>query len=115
MDCRKCGKDNIKVIETIEIRDDGSKHIKLACGECNAHIMFKQWQDNSAFIMPFGKFKGLTISKIVDQNKHYAEWAAENMKNNIGKRFADVLGLKKDGPKQYSMEPVKTNNSEAPF
>jgi len=106
MGCRKCGKDNIKVIETIEIRDDGSRHIKCTCGECGEYLFYKQWQDNTAFIMPFGKFKGLTISEIVNQSKHYAEWAAKNMKNNIGRRFVEELGLKGSG------EPVESMSAD---
>jgi len=117
MDCRKCGKDKINVIETIEERADGSRHIECTCGACGEFLFYKQWQDNSAFIMLFGKkHKGKTISAIVKEDISYAEWAAENMKNNIGRRFAEELELKKgDGPKQTSMELGQTNNTDAPF
>ena len=107
MDCKKCGKVKIKVIETMEIHKDSSKHIKLSCGECGAFIMYKQYQENEAFIMPFGKFKGQTIKDIVTKNHDYAVWAAKNLSGNIGCRFAKELGIeeKPEGASQTNECP----------
>ena len=114
MDCKKCGKEKIKVIETMEIHKDGSKHIKLSCNECGAFFMYKQYQETEAFIMPFGKFKGQTIKDIVTKDGGYAVWAAKNISGNIAGRFAKELGIGEEREAEQKIEGASQTN-ECPF
>jgi len=104
MNCKSCGSN--KITEEVTMKDN-VKMIDVICEDCGSVCFTKQWQDNSALIMPFGKkHKGKTISAIVKEDRSYAEWAAENMHNNIGRRFVEELGLKGSG------EPVESMSAD---
>ena len=52
MNCKSCGGN--KITEEVTMKDN-VKMIDVICVDCGGVCFTKQWQDNSAFIMPFGK------------------------------------------------------------
>ena len=51
-------------------------HIGLYCDKCGwIKWMPQKWQ---LFSMPFGKYKGKTLTEIIEVDKKYLEWFAEN-------------------------------------
>ena len=52
MNCKSCGSN--KITEEVTMKDN-VKMIDVICEDCGSVCFTKQWQDNSAFIMPFGK------------------------------------------------------------
>jgi hypothetical protein len=89
MTCKYCGGETT---EELQLFANGTKHIKIICVECGRFQQFKQRVDDSDFVMPFGKYKGKTISEIIKDDRQYAIWVSEKVKsNNVKRRFKAIL------------------------
>lgn len=67
-------------------------HQKVTCRDCRKFLGFEQIVENKDFRMPFGKYKGKSITEIIDQDRKYAIWVSEkNDSNNIRRRFTEEL------------------------
>lgn len=72
----------------------GTKVIRAFCQtpSCKNEDNLNHAEPPDHFVMPFGKYKGETISDIIETDPGYAEWAADNMENDkIRERFVKAL------------------------
>lgn len=87
--CTKCG-----LIGNITHKDqkfsNGTVHTAIRCGGCGAHLGFAPRNNAKEWVMPIGKYKGLTLEAIAKQDKGYLLWAKENM-NSIGPRAKTLI------------------------
>ena len=74
MKCKQCVTGEI--VETPKTYTNGSKHIELRCGECNAFYGHKPQSVND-FVMPVGKYKGEKFIDVYAKDARYLEWMSE--------------------------------------
>lgn len=87
----KCGGE-----ETIELPQefaDGRVHIRLSCKACGTFLQWAPHKMNDEFQMPYGKYKGLTLYEIAEQDPGYLFWLrdARATSNGIRRRCDEVL------------------------
>lgn len=67
-------------------------HIQATCRDCKNTSFLDQNKTNDEWVMPFGKYKGYTITEIAEEDARYCQWAAENIDDEkIRERFEAVL------------------------
>lgn len=89
--CKKCASIFFK-IEEVEFRN-GTKHLKRLCLECGAFIDYAAQEiPHEMFIMPFGRFKGEPIYKMVEEDMRYSKWFLNNVaKGSVKDRLAKTI------------------------
>lgn len=88
--CRYCG--SIDIVEEEQIFSDGTRHIRLTCGQCGRFQQYRKKVNNNEFTMPYGKHKGEKIIDIVHSDRKYAVWISENShSHNLRDRFRECL------------------------
>lgn len=77
--CTKC-----KMSDPILKVYPGTKVVRAFCqtATCKNEDNLTHSEPATAFVMPFGKYKGETIAEIVAADERYAIWAAENLEND---------------------------------
>jgi ribosomal protein L37E len=88
--CKKCG-DHDVMVNPIKMSNDVLQ-IQAFCHGCGQKAFLSHNKTNEEWRMPFGKYKGMTITDIKDENPAYIEWAALNFTDEkIRQRFEDEL------------------------
>jgi uncharacterized protein (DUF3820 family)/ribosomal protein L37E len=85
--CKKCG-----LVNSYHVQQRGP-HRTAYCDGCGAYIKHLP-QEESEFIMPFGKYKGEPLSMMVsDDEIKYLEWVSEQpwLKGNVKTRILNHL------------------------
>lgn len=88
MICPNC--DN-KLEAKFVIFSDGTKHLEVKCTVCEKHFGFKPHVNSSDFVLPIGRYKGLSISQVAKEDQSYLLWAAREMKSNVGRKIKSFL------------------------
>lgn len=72
---------------------NGSEHIARYCLQCGAFNDYAAKEFPAAmFVMPFGKYKGLSLQQVVDKDRGYAQWMANVQGGKVlGKRLREVM------------------------
>jgi uncharacterized protein (DUF3820 family) len=85
-----CGHLEIKNVEKLQIFKNGTKHLRLECGECGKFLGYKQQPLNNNSILHFGKYKGSSIKEIP---RSYLEWLTQSdwIKNNLKEAIIKYL------------------------
>ena len=80
--CPACGEDTYT--------EPKENRLGLYCIKCGwIRWLPQNWSD---FIMPFGKYKGKTISEIKEIDFNYIQWGAENIDiEDIQNKFEEAL------------------------
>ena len=69
-------------------------HIEQRCSHCG-HLRFVR-QTWMAFVMPFGKYRGLSLVEILKRDRGYIEWGAANMRQaSLRERFAEAINAQR--------------------
>jgi len=88
--CKYC--DSFNLDKILVEHSNKTIHQKVTCRDCKKCSGFEQVVENKDFRMPFGKYKGKSITEIIGQDRKYAIWASEEIdSNNIRKRFKEGL------------------------
>jgi len=68
-------------------------HLKASCNQCGRFLKFIKSKTNAEFLMPFGKYKGKSISEIIEKHPEYVRWLMQQKEFsvNIKKRFEAYL------------------------
>lgn len=92
--CRKCGSIAFRT-EGVTFKD-GTEHIKRICLECESFIDYAMKEmPEEMFVMPFGKYKGLSLAQLVEQDAAYARWLLREKKgSSIAIRIKIILKRK---------------------
>lgn len=83
--------------EKEQMASNGVKMISVKCAVCGIHIEWKkQWTEETLktheLVMPFGQYKGMTVSEIVEKYPGYSKWASENLdKEKLKTAFRKAL------------------------
>ena len=90
--CKSCGSVSVRV-EPIQMVN-GKFGVRGRCKDCGANDNIAQNEGPEEFVMPFGKYKGSTISEIVAIDRAYADWVVlqSGIKGNIRDKFVEAIG-----------------------
>lgn len=89
--CHKCGTVTLKEGKLVTFQNK-TVHLELLCAGCGRFVSWKRHVSNSEFVMPFGKYRGMTLLEILDRDRHYLEWALNNFESgNLVNRIEEVL------------------------
>jgi rRNA maturation protein Nop10 len=89
--CQKCG--SVTTIIDVILEKKGV-HLKASCPSCGRFIKFiTQSEPSGEDIMPYGKYKGMKVSEIFEEDPSYALWASENLTGRYQKSFEAVKNL----------------------
>jgi uncharacterized protein (DUF3820 family) len=66
---------------------NGTTHVELRCDDCGVFCGFEAQEKSpeqiAAWIMPFGKYKGKSLSEINQLDSDYLQWCLENMDGKV--------------------------------
>ena len=100
--CKYCNSFNLD--KMLVEHSNKTIHQKVTCRDCKKCSGFEQIVENKDFRMPFGKYKGKSITEIIIQDLKYAMWASEKFSSkNIRERFREEL-LKSDESRSLKNE-----------
>lgn len=92
--CKKCGSSDEPKTENVVFKN-GTKHIKATCVNCGAFLQYinrtltsKELAD---WVLPFGEYKGMTLSEINSTDQSRLRWLANNCEHKISNRIKDFL------------------------
>lgn len=72
--------------------EKSGNHVKWSCYKCGYIKFISQEKPAELFIMPFGKYKGLSLQEIKNIDIDYCVWAAENLSaTSIKMKFKEIL------------------------
>ncbi len=91
--CTNCG--SYDVLVTPFKMSNGALAIKGRCRVCERADRVAHNERPSEFVMPFGKYKGDTLSQIADDDPDYLQWLldnADNLSSSIREKIESALG-----------------------
>ncbi len=90
--CKNCGCCVLQVEDKKDIR--GRPMAKAYCDACKKYVKFLKVENEARYVeMPFGKFKGLTLGRIAQQDRDYLEWLGKQsfLKPFLKEKISEVL------------------------
>lgn len=93
--CKVCESDDVTVTP-VKFSND-TLHINGKCNKCLTSDKLAQNAAPELFVMPFGKYKGSTLSEILNSDENYVKWfiAEEGMSRSIAKKFSSLYENRK--------------------
>ena len=83
--CGECGSYDVAL--TPKILKNNVPQLQGHCQQCGLKKFIPQNQPTTHWYMPFGKYRGLTLRQIKENDPDYFEWAVNNLPTNVNEKF----------------------------